>query len=277
MARRVVFLALAAFWVTMNVLLWRAEFRPDAEGDLLPPAIVWRRMLTAPDDSGLAINMGQNRIGFVRWIPNAGQEMETGKVGSENEIEGRVTVLTNYTVNCEGNFLMPESNARLRFELNARFDQAQKWRDWDLTITQRPNQWRISADKEKDLLELRVGPGKEPFTQRIKLSDLQNPQKLLNDTGLAAALPMAAGLIPGLDPAMLSEIPTNAAPVSAGIQWTARQDWMKIGNSRIRVYRLEAQLLEDYKAVMLLTRVGEILRIELPGEVVLANESLINL
>lgn len=277
MARRVVFVVLAAFWVTMNVLLWRAEFRSDAEGDVLPPAIVWRRMLTAPDDSGLAINMGQNRIGFVRWIPNAGQEMETGKVGSENEIEGRVTILTNYTVNCEGNFLMPESNARLRFELNARFDQRQKWRDWNLTITQRPNLWRIAADKEKDLLELRVGPGKEPFTQRIKLSDLQNPQKLLNDTGLAAALPMAAALVPGLDPAMLSEIPTNAAPVTAGIQWTARQDWMKIGNSRIRVYRLEAQLLEDYKAVMLLTRVGEILRIELPGEVVLANESLINL
>lgn len=277
MPRRVVFFVLTAFWLTMNVLLWRAEFRPDAEGDLIPPGIVWRRMLTAPDDSGLAINMAGSRIGFVRWVPNAGQEMDTGKVASENEIEGRVTVLTNYTVNCEGNFLIPETNARLRFELNARFDQRQKWRNWDVTIIQRPNQWRIAADKENDSLEIRIGPGREAFTQRIKLSDLQNPQKLLNDTGLAAALPMAAALIPGLDPSMLSDIPTNAPPVTAGIEWTARQDWMKIGNSRIRIYRLEAQLLENYKAVLLLTRVGEILRVELPGEVILANESLINL
>lgn len=276
MARRVLFLSLTAFWVTMNVLLWRAEFRPDAEGDLLPPAVVWRRILTAPDDSGLAINIGPTKIGFVRWIPNAGEETATGKVASENEIEGRVTTLTNYTLHAEGNFLLPESGGRLRFDLDASFDENQRWKNWNLAIMQRPNQWRIAADKEKDSLELRIGPGKDPFTQRIKLSDLKNPQKLLNDSGLAAALPMAAAMIPGLDAEALSQIPTNAPPAALGLEWTARQDWMKIGNSRIRVYRLEAQLLDEYKAVVLLTRVGEILRVELPGDVVLANESLIN-
>jgi hypothetical protein len=69
---------------------------------------------------------------------------------------------------------------------------------------------------------------------------------------------------------------TNSA-VTLGLNWEGRQDWMQMGRSRVRVYHLRARFLEKYEAVVVVSRVGEILRVELPGEVKLVNEALINL
>ena len=52
---------------------------------------------------------------------------------------------------------------------------------------------------------------------------------------------------------------------------------MTLGRSRARVYRIEAQLFDRYRASIIVSRVGEILRVELPGNVILANEALANL
>ena len=65
--------------------------------------------------------------------------------------------------------------------------------------------------------------------------------------------------------------------IALGLRWTARKDWLQIGSSKTRVYRLQARLLDRYQAVVMVSRVGEILRVELPGEVTLVNDALINL
>ena len=59
--------------------------------------------------------------------------------------------------------------------------------------------------------------------------------------------------------------------LSLGLNWEARQDSLKFGHSRIRVYRLSARLLDRYPLVILVSRTGEILRMELPNDLTLVN------
>ena len=53
MIPRVTFLSIAAFWVAMNLLLWRSEYGSRGSGIPVPVDLVWRKNLTAPDTSSL--------------------------------------------------------------------------------------------------------------------------------------------------------------------------------------------------------------------------------
>jgi hypothetical protein len=76
---RLCLLLAAVFWITMNVLLWRSEFRGEDElGSAVPVEIVWHKMLTAPDDSALEISHRGNKVGHCRWRVNVGEELSTG-------------------------------------------------------------------------------------------------------------------------------------------------------------------------------------------------------
>ena len=48
MLARPTFLAIATFWLTMNVLLWRAEYGSHNGETPVPLELVWRKILTAP-------------------------------------------------------------------------------------------------------------------------------------------------------------------------------------------------------------------------------------
>ena len=65
--------------------------------------------------------------------------------------------------------------------------------------------------------------------------------------------------------------------LSLGVQWTARNDWIEIGHTSVRAYRLEATLLDRYRMRIIVSRVGEILRVDLPDEWELVNDHLITL
>ena len=64
---------------------------------------------------------------------------------------------------------------------------------------------------------------------------------------------------------------------SPQLDWEARNDWLEIGHAQVRVYRLRAQLLDRYQIVVIVSRVGEIMRVELPDGLLLMNEALTNL
>ena len=70
---------------------------------------------------------------------------------------------------------------------------------------------------------------------------------------------------------------TKPSSASIGLKWDARNDRIKIANNLVRVYRLEAGLFDRYKVVLYVSPVGEILRLELPDEIVLTNDALTNL
>ena len=55
----------------------------------------------------------------------------------------------------------------------------------------------------------------------------------------------------------------------------ARSDWMQIGRSRVRVYRLSARLPGQLEATAFISRAGELLRIQLPDRLQLVNDAII--
>ena len=65
--------------------------------------------------------------------------------------------------------------------------------------------------------------------------------------------------------------------MSLGLDWKARTDWLNIAHERVRAYRIEARLLDKYRAALVISRVGELMRVELPAGVQLVNETLTNL
>ena len=104
----------------------------------------------------------------------------------------------------------------------------------------------------------------------MTFADLRNPEKMLRELGVSALPAVLATLGLPLPQARPSS-------VALGLKWDARNDRLKVGNNFIRVYRLEASLFDRYKAVLFVSPVGEILRVELPDEIVMTNDALTNL
>jgi hypothetical protein len=67
MITRITLLLIAAFWVVMNVLLWRAEYGTRGSGISVPADLVWRKILTAPDASSLTVYSGSEKTGFCEF------------------------------------------------------------------------------------------------------------------------------------------------------------------------------------------------------------------
>jgi len=261
------FFLITAFWVVMNVLLWRSEFGGARHiGNSVPSEVVWQKILTAPDDSALEVLMHGKKVGFCRWVANVGEEVSAGKVATD-ELEGMVKRLTGYTLSLEGNFLLPEDGGRFRFEFMGKFGTNQTWQDLSLKTILRPTILELHARARDQTVELKESDGNSQWQHTLKISDLQNPQKVLGDLGI----PGVAGL---LGPLGLSVAKSN---YSLGLNWTAEHDFLKVGHSQVRVYRLHATLLDRYQVVAWISLVGEVLRVELPNEIVLVNEALANI
>src|SRR5512136_508398 len=98
MLTRAALMVLTLFWLAMNVLLWRSEFGPrNPMGSVVPVEAVWRKILTAPDDSALEIRHRGKKIGFCHWAANLGRERATGKTLAEEALpEGSIERLSCY-------------------------------------------------------------------------------------------------------------------------------------------------------------------------------------
>src|SRR4051812_42155613 len=275
MARKLSFALIALFWITMNALLWRVEFAGKDVGAEVPVSLIWEKILTSPDDSGLAVLISGERVGYIRWAPNIGEEISTGKNADESSnLEGRVKKLTGYTIHSDGNFILPEGGGRVRFDLDAKFAANNEWIEWTLKGIQRPNSWSISANRKKETVEFALGEGVAALKQTLRFSDFRNPGKLIEDLGAATSLPIAGVLLPNLTTMTGG---TNSQSLSLGLKWQGRHDWLQMGHSRVKVYQLRAHILDKYDAVVIVSRVGEILRVELPGQMTLVNEALVNM
>ena len=144
---RVVFILVTAFWITMNVLLWRSEFGSGKKvGSAVPIATVWQKILTAPDDSSLEIWRHGQRIGRCRWVANVGDETATGKVTpNEFEPEGQVSQPTGYSIDFEGTFAVAELDNRLRLNFHAEFSTNHHWREFTLRGGVKPALWEMHS------------------------------------------------------------------------------------------------------------------------------------
>ena len=270
MFNRVYFPLIALFWIVMNTLLWRAEFGGGREfGSAVSPEVVWQKILTAPDDSTLEISLKEKKIGYCRWSANAGEAATTGRVSHAEDVpDGMVRHLARYTIDLEGNILPAPPATRLRFNAHLEFGTNHVWRELSLRLATRPTVWTLRAAAADETLDLNYEDKTGRWSRRFAFAELRDPRTLLAE--LAAPLPLAGVL----GPLAAVEPPQTFSPQ---LDWEARNDWLEIGHAQVRVYRLRAQLLDRYQIVVIVSRVGEIMRVELPDGLLLMNEALTNL
>ena len=272
--RRAAFFLITAFWLTMNVLLWKSEFHRDGEpGSVIPVAVVWQKILTAPDDSTLEIFHRKKQLGSCRWSPNIKEAAATGKVSNEQfQPEGMVRQLTGYTIDImEGRLDLGEGIKRIRFNTGTRFATNHEWREFTLMVGQKPVTLELKADAQTEKLDVSLQAGADGLKQSFTFAELREPEKLLARIGGVLPVEMLAGVLVG------EQGFPQWKQLAPELRWEARQDWLKIGHARLRVYRLEARLPGERKIVVIVSRVGEILRVQLPNEIQLLNTSLVNL
>ncbi|MDQ6630175.1 MAG: hypothetical protein M3Y82_00270 [Verrucomicrobiota bacterium] len=267
MLSRLTFFLIAAFWLTMTFFLWRSEFSGRQEiGAPVPLAQVWQKVLTAPDNSTLEILHHGKKIGYCRWSANVGEDLPAaGKISSDNyEPEGMVKKLSSYMLNLEGNVMLSSNN--LRFDVNLKLSTNQAWQEFSARGSIRPRSWEIRSIATNENVRLAVDDEDGRWEKNISFSELKNPQALIQELGGPLAWILAANL--GLNSQ------TNAlSHLSLALKWEARHDWMKFGHSKVRVFRLEARLLDRYKISVFVSRVGEILWVQLPDEIIFSNDA----
>ena len=266
MLARLVFVFLALFWLGMNILLWRTEFgsHPDA-ASVVPAQLVWRRLLSSPDSSSLTILRDGTRVGYCHWVSNVGEEW--ANIGNESLPEGMPAPLRSASLRLEGSLIVPEWTNRIRFEGFCLVETNHAWRELDFRLYARPLIFRLHASASKQTVSVSLDNGSIRRDQNWKFDELKNPAILLNQFAEQGA---PAGLA---ELGLLGDLPQfGAMPVRPHLE--AWEDTLSIRHVRTRVFRLEMTLLEHYRAAMLISRVGEVLRVDLPGHVSLINDQL---
>jgi hypothetical protein len=260
-------LAITAFFIVMNALLWHWELggRNDL-GSPVSPRKVFERILTAPDFSSMEIIHHGNKIGQCRWVPAIGEDRSVGRV-MQDDPEGMVKRPLNYTLDLTGNVFLDQTQ-RVRFTADLKLSTNHAWQEFGLRIGLRPTEWTVRSVAAEEKVYLAVEEGDEAFRQVFSFRDLRNPEKLLGELGgplLPATLAAFGFRMPGAE---------SMQNVSLGLKWEAHQDRLEIGNARLRCYRLRARLFDRYQVVLFVSTIGEILRVELPDQIVLRNEAL---
>jgi hypothetical protein len=166
----------------------------------------------------------------------------------------------------DGTALVLELTNRLRFETDLKLDKNRDWQDLTARVTLRPITWEIHSAASEKNIHLKMEGGANPFNVVLNFSDLQNPAALTSKLlGPAAAeLTAEAGL-----PAMPA-----SSMASPGLKWEAFEDTLRIGHTSVQVYRLHTRLLDRYEVNATISRAGEILRVQLPNDVLLQNDRL---
>jgi len=267
MISRITLILVTAFWVTMNILLWRAEYgQRGSAGSAVPAEVVWRKILTAPDSSSLAIFHHGKKVGFCHWITSVGEALSQIQEDT-GPPEGMVRRIMSYRLQLEGNVSSEKAGNRIRFETALTLTTNQLWQDFNLRIILRPTVLEVHSSATEQRVRFNVDDGEEKFERVLKFSELQNPQALLREFGG----PFAGGLLNNFA-AFGAQAQSTAR--KAGLKWNGREDSMRIGHSPVRTYRLQTRLLDRYQITIFVSRVGEILRVELPDEIVLVNDQL---
>jgi hypothetical protein len=261
-AARLAFAVIAGFFVVMNVLLWRAEFGGRGTGSEVPPAAVFDRILTAPDPSALRVSRQGAEVGLLRWRP----DVIEGSPAATNDLapEGMIAQAAGYRLDLDFNLNGATPAERWRFLGQVELDTNRVWQTIQLRVLQRPVTWELTARAGTDAVHVRMDDGKVTrFEQTFSAADLQSLPLLLGS--YASLLPK----LPGVGGGKL-----DATRFQPELTWTARHDTLKLGNHRVRVYRLNARLLDRYEVTAHVSRAGELLLVTLPDQVRLVNDGV---
>ena len=191
---------LAAFWLAMVVLLWRAETGRDNPSSAVPLDLVVERILHASDPSQLRLLHHGRELGQLRWVASI-QERAPLPNAQDNAPEGMVRVIEGYRLDMD--FALHGETPSQRWRILAQLDVGpdRSLREAQVRFIQRPKAWEVRIRSGQDVVEVVEEDG--PSMRRVQsfqVSDLARIQASLG--------PMAAWL-----PWPLPNRPSSPAPV----------------------------------------------------------------
>lgn len=253
MRLRLSFLAIAAFWVTMNVLLWRAEYGSRGGDTPVPFELVWRKILTAPDPSSLSVYQNHERMGYCEFSTSVGQQMAA--LDDANPPPEGLVAKAGYQVHLAGNVALGEFTNRLKFDGRVQFRNTRDWQEFHFKISSRLAVVELFSQASNQVVHVKITNDGGLIERDLAFADLQKPETLLR----AFAGNFADTLLGLMD---LPEMPTGEA--AQKIAWDTRRTRVKIGTELVPVYRLATSTL-GYDVTVDVSTLGEILRVNLPG------------
>ena len=269
MRNRLLLLLVSVFWLTMTYLLWRMEYVGQSEmTSSVSASMVWKKILTAPDTSSMDIKHSGVKIGYCRWASSI--LAENGKTQSISE-DGSSALppggIVGYRLDLEGNIAFTEVPGRMRFDCSLRLSTNSEWKDLRLSLNLKPARWEVTANSTDQKVRFTMDDRDGKYQRVFKLSELSNPQTLMDEFNLPPVLGMlgAAGTFSD---------GKGGHGASLGLEWKAHSDWVMIGHTSVRAYVLEASVFERYRIRIMVSRVGELLKVELPDDWELVNEQL---
>lgn len=267
MLSRAVFILITVFWLTMNALLWHAEFGSrDARSSSVALESVWDRILTSPDSSSLSVIWRGRRVGYCHCVTSVGEAW--ANVTDDTLPAGAPKKSRSYQLQVEGSVVMPTWTNRLRFDGILKVDLHHQWQELDVHVRIRPVSCHIHSIAREQTVQLSAQEGEARLEHTFKFSELRNPEALVS-----ACWAPFAGEWPGEAGSLPPTMPTPGSP-GLGVKWDASEETLQIGHARARVYRVQTHLLDRDGVLILVSRVGEILRVELPGGWILVNDQL---
>ena len=256
MRSRIIFLAITAFWVTMNFFLWRAEYSSHGGGETVPVELVWRKILTAPDASSLSIYQHGERSGFCEFSTSV--EMEMAKLDEDKPPPEGVVTRAGYQIRLNGNTSLGDFTNRLRFDGRLQFSAKRQWRELNLKLSSHTATVEIHSFATNQTVRLKITSDDGVSERDFAFADLASPGALLSAFGAS----FSGGWFDALDLPALSE---SSPAMTQNLNWEAHRDRLKIGSEPVSVYRLETHML-GYSLVIYVSTLGEILRVELPDD-----------
>jgi len=256
MIPRGAFILVAAFWVAMNVLLWRAEYGSRSSGIPVPLDLVCRKILTAPDASSLSVYQDGQKMGFCEFSTSIQQEM--ANLDEDDPPPESLVASAGYQIRLTGNVALGDFTNRVKFDGHVKFSPRREWRELDLKFSTHYAAIEIHSLSTNQTVSVQITNfDSSSFSRVFTFADLQNPNTLLRMLGENSD----GGIWHGLNPPAL---PPPTAGLAQGIPWEARRVRLMMGREAVSVYRLETRVLGQ-PIVIYISTLGEILRVDLPG------------
>jgi hypothetical protein len=172
--------------------------------------------------------------------------------------------VTGYDVDLDGYFLVDDTT-RLRFNANLVLDTNLVWRQMDLRLVLRPDAWEFSADAARERVRIQLDDENGRRERTFKFSDLERPDQVMRLLGVGGLAPMLGGL--GLPLGRL-----QATNLLSGVSWHAERDHLPLNRVNVPVFRVQAGAFNRPQATAFIGVFGEVLRVELPGQILLLSD-----
>ncbi|HXI70529.1 MAG TPA: hypothetical protein VNN22_09265 [Verrucomicrobiae bacterium] len=255
MSSRVLFIFFAAFWITMNGLLWYVEYGSRGSGVSVPVDLVWRKILTAPDASSMNIYEDGERSGFCEFSTSV--EMEMAKLDEDKPPPEGIIARAGYSIHLNGNTSLGDFTNRVRFDARLQFSAKRQWRELSMKISSHYAVLEIHSLATNQTVHVKITGDEGTIERDLAFDELRNPNTVLR----VFAGNFGGGLIGMLD---LPVLPPAAAETAQNLHWEAHRARLKIGREPVSAYRLETSVL-GRPILIYVSTLGEILRVELPN------------